>query len=94
MFTNSERIVSGTGATSSRAWPIHDVLHTRLLESSTSADANGMSQMQTAGLALAKLTLALVPHAKVIWIACGPGNNGGDGLEAAAHLHRLSLIHI
>ena len=99
MFTNSERIVSGTGATSGRAWPIHDVLHTRLLESSTSADANGMSQMQTAGLALAKLTLALVPHAKVIWIACGPGNNGGDGLEAAAHLHRwgkqtiVSFVH-
>lgn len=44
--------------------------------------------MQTAGLALARLALALAPHARLIWIACGPGNNGGDGMEAAAHLQR------
>ena len=55
--------------------------------------------MQTAGLALARLTLALVPHVRVIWVACGPGNNGGDGLEAAAHLQAwgkqvvVSLVH-
>ena len=45
--------------------------------------------MQHAGLAIAQLTLALAPHAKSIWIACGPGNNGGDGLEAAVHLARF-----
>ncbi len=44
--------------------------------------------MQRAGLAVARLTLALAPHARHIWIACGPGNNGGDGFEAALHLHR------
>jgi hydroxyethylthiazole kinase-like uncharacterized protein yjeF len=44
--------------------------------------------MQRAGLASAKLTLALAPHARQIWIACGPGNNGGDGFEAALHLHQ------
>lgn len=42
--------------------------------------------MQRAGLATAKLALAIAPHAKVIWIPCGPGNNGGDGFEAAAYL--------
>lgn len=42
--------------------------------------------MQRAGLAVAKLALAIAPHAKTIWIACGPGNNGGDGYEAAMHL--------
>ena len=42
--------------------------------------------MQSAGLAVAKLALATAPHAQKIWIACGPGNNGGDGLEAAVHL--------
>jgi hydroxyethylthiazole kinase-like uncharacterized protein yjeF len=42
--------------------------------------------MQRAGLAVARLARALAPHARTVWIACGPGNNGGDGLEAAMHL--------
>lgn len=42
--------------------------------------------MQRAGLAIARLAMALTPHARVIWIPCGPGNNGGDGFEAAHHL--------
>lgn len=42
--------------------------------------------MQRAGLSVARLALAVAPHARIIWIACGPGNNGGDGLEAAMHL--------
>ena len=45
--------------------------------------------MQRAGLAVARLALAIAPHARTIWIACGPGNNGGDGLEAALHLQAL-----
>lgn len=44
--------------------------------------------MARAGLAVARLCLALAPHAQKIWIACGPGNNGGDGFEAAIHLHK------
>ena len=44
--------------------------------------------MQRAGLAVARLALALAPHARTIWIACGPGNNGGDGFEAAMHLRQ------
>jgi ADP-dependent NAD(P)H-hydrate dehydratase / NAD(P)H-hydrate epimerase len=32
--------------------------------------------------------LAVAPHARRIWVAAGPGNNGGDGLEAALHLHQ------
>lgn len=42
--------------------------------------------MERAGLALARLVLAVTPHAHKIWVACGPGNNGGDGFEAAWHL--------
>ncbi len=42
--------------------------------------------MQRAGLAIAQLALAVAPHSRRQWIACGPGNNGGDGLEAAMHL--------
>lgn len=44
--------------------------------------------MQRAGLAIARLARALAPHARTIWLACGPGNNGGDGLEAAARLQQ------
>jgi hydroxyethylthiazole kinase-like uncharacterized protein yjeF len=44
--------------------------------------------MQRAGLSVARLALALAPHARTVWVACGPGNNGGDGLEAALHLQQ------
>ena len=42
--------------------------------------------MESAGLAIAKLAMAIQPFANCHWIFCGPGNNGGDGLEAATHL--------
>jgi hydroxyethylthiazole kinase-like uncharacterized protein yjeF len=97
MSTNSERILAGTG--SARAWPLRDVAHTRALETRHTVEPGAPSLMQLAGLASARLTLALAPHAKVVWVACGPGNNGGDGLVAAAHLQqwgkqvRVSLVH-
>ena len=96
----SQRVTTALdGPASRQAWPLHGVAHTRMLESSVPQAATGSTWMQTAGLALARLTLALVPHAKVIWVACGPGNNGGDGMEAAAHLQQwgkqvvVSLVH-
>lgn len=99
MSTNSERICTANGPATQHAWPLFDVAHTRMLESSAPPLTDGHTLMQTAGLALARLTLAWVPHAKVIWVACGPGNNGGDGMEAAAHLQHwgkqvvVSLAH-
>ena len=50
--------------------------------------------MEEAGLAVAKLALALYAARGGrggIWIACGPGNNGGDGRVAALHLTALGL---
>lgn len=59
---------------------------TRTLEAAAAATLPPHTLMQRAGLATARLALALAPHAQRWWIACGPGNNGGDGLEAALHL--------
>ncbi len=74
--------------TPDRAWPLFDVAATRALEREAAASLPTNTLMQRAGLATARLALALAPHARTIWIACGPGNNGGDGLEAAVHLRQ------
>ena len=65
---------------------LHNVDSTRQIEQLTQQSLPSHTLMQRAGLAVAQLALALAPHARRIWIACGPGNNGGDGLEAAMHL--------
>jgi hydroxyethylthiazole kinase-like uncharacterized protein yjeF len=74
--------------TPNRSWPLFDAAATRALEQSAAASLPPHTLMQRAGLAAARQALAIAPHAKTIWLACGPGNNGGDGLEAAMHLHR------
>ena len=68
------------------AQPLFDTAATRAIEQAAQADLPPHSLMQRAGLATAKLAMALAPHADTFWVACGPGNNGGDGLEAAMHL--------
>ena len=73
--------------TADRPWPLFDVATTRAIEREAAAALPPHSLMQRAGLAVARLAMAVAPHARTIWIACGPGNNGGDGLEAAMHLH-------
>jgi hydroxyethylthiazole kinase-like uncharacterized protein yjeF len=64
------------------------VVATREIEGTGQAALPPHTLMQRAGLATAQLALALAPHARTLWVACGPGNNGGDGLEAAVHLKR------
>jgi hydroxyethylthiazole kinase-like uncharacterized protein yjeF len=71
-----------------KPYPLFDSATTRALEQSARDTLAPHTLMQRAGLEVAKLALALAPHARTIWVACGPGNNGGDGLEAALHLHR------
>lgn len=71
-----------------RQEPLFDAAATRAIEKTTQATLPHHALMERAGLAVARLTRALAPHARCIWVACGPGNNGGDGLVAATHLHR------
>jgi hydroxyethylthiazole kinase-like uncharacterized protein yjeF len=71
-----------------RSWPLFGAAATRAIEQAAAAALPPHTLMQRAGFAVARLALALVPHGKTCWIACGPGNNGGDGLEAAMHLRR------
>lgn len=75
-----------------RPWPLHCVAASRAIEQAAARALAPHTLMQRAGLAVARLALAIAPHAKHIWIACGPGNNGGDGFEAAMHLHRWGKV--
>ncbi|NNM84321.1 MAG: NAD(P)H-hydrate epimerase, partial [Phycisphaerales bacterium] len=46
------------------------------------------SLMENAGAAVARAVESLSPAAGQVLLVCGPGNNGGDALVAARHLHR------
>ncbi len=69
-------------------WPLYDIASTRRIESAAARGLNSGELMQRAGLAVARLALALAPHARVVTVFAGPGNNGGDGFEAGLHLQR------
>ena len=70
-------------------WPLHDSAASRHAEQQALAAAAPHALMARAGLAVARLAVAVAPGARKVWIACGPGNNGGDGLMAALHLQAL-----
>jgi ADP-dependent NAD(P)H-hydrate dehydratase / NAD(P)H-hydrate epimerase len=75
--------------------PLFDSAETRVIERAALASCAPHDLMEAAGLAVARLALALAPHAERVWIAAGPGNNGGDGLVAARHLFRLGKrVHV
>lgn len=72
-------------------WPLFNTGATQDMERRMAALLPPHTLMQRAGWALARLARALAPHARTVWVACGPGNNGGDGLEAAMHLRQHGL---
>ena len=69
---------------------LHDVAATRAVEQSAAATLAPHTLMRRAGLAIAQLAQAIHPHACTIWVACGPGNNGGDGIEADIPINLLA----
>lgn len=73
------------------ALPLFDVAASRRIEARALVHAPDL--MARAGLAVAKLALALRRGDGPVWVACGPGNNGGDGRIAAQHLaaHGLTV---
>ncbi|GER11121.1 NAD(P)H-hydrate dehydratase [Variovorax boronicumulans] len=80
--------------TSASAADLFDIAATRRIEQAAASALPPHTLMQRAGLAAARLAMALAPHARTIWIACGPGNNGGDGFEAAAQLRHRGFFPV
>lgn len=82
------RITSATTA------DLFDIAATRRIEQAAATALPAHTLMQRAGLAVARLAMAIAPHARTIWVACGPGNNGGDGFEAAAQLRHRGFFPV
>jgi hydroxyethylthiazole kinase-like uncharacterized protein yjeF len=71
-----------------RSWELHDTASSRAIEARALAAEPHGALMRRAASSVARWVTAIAPHAQRIWLACGPGGNGGDGLHAAAMLAR------
>ncbi len=71
--------------------PLFDTATSRRIEQRAASGLPEHELMTRAGLALARLARALAPHARKVWIAAGPGNNGGDGLVLATLMHEAGV---
>lgn len=89
MSSSFERLCCREGFASPRETPLFWVADLQVIEAQAKACLLPDDLMQRAGVAVARLALSIAPHAQRIWIPCGPGNNGGDGLEAAVALRAM-----
>jgi len=74
--------------TAAGPWPVHDSAASRAIDALSAQDLPPHTLMQRAGRAVARMAMALAPDARRIDVLAGNGNNGGDGYEAALHLHQ------
>ena len=82
--------------------PLYTVAQLRAIEQSAAAALEPGALMQRAGHAAAKVALALLAgqYNRSVLLLAGPGNNGGDALEAAANLAHtnagvdVSVLHL
>ena len=76
---------------SARGWSLFDAAASRRIEKTALAATAPRALMAAAGQGVARLALAVAPQARRVQVWAGPGNNGGDGLVAARHLHQAGL---
>ncbi|NDY90692.1 NAD(P)H-hydrate epimerase [Ideonella livida] len=68
--------------------PLTSTAQARRVEQAARDTLPAFTLLPHAGLMVARWIRALHPHASRIWVICGPGHNGGDGLVAASWLQR------
>jgi hydroxyethylthiazole kinase-like uncharacterized protein yjeF len=88
MQTPTHPILVDAATTAGHRWPLHNAAASRQAEALAQAQHAHHTLMARAGLAVARWVGAWSPHARDITVLAGPGNNGGDGLVAARHLHK------